>query len=40
MREDAPILNHVRGAEHPVLRMPLGQALGGRAHGRVPLPVP
>lgn len=26
MREDAPILNHVRGAEHPVLRMPLGQA--------------
>jgi mutator protein MutT len=26
MREDAPILNHVRGAEHPVLRMPLGQS--------------
>ena len=26
MRADAPILNHVRGAEHPVLRMPLGQA--------------
>jgi mutator protein MutT len=24
MREDAPILNHVRGAEHPVLRMPVG----------------
>jgi mutator protein MutT len=26
MREDAPILNHVRGAEHPVLRMPVGRA--------------
>jgi hypothetical protein len=26
VREDAPILNHVRGAEHPVLRMPLGQS--------------
>ncbi len=26
MRADAPILNHVRGAEHPVLRMPLGRA--------------
>jgi mutator protein MutT len=25
MRQDTPILNHVRGAEHPVLRMPLGQ---------------
>lgn len=25
MREDAPILNHVRGAEHPVLRMPVGR---------------
>lgn len=24
MREDAPILNHVRGAPHPVLRMPVG----------------
>ena len=27
MRADAPILNHVRGAEHPVLRMPLRQCL-------------
>ncbi len=26
MREDAPILNHVRGAPHPVLRMPVGKA--------------
>ena len=26
MRADAPILNHVRGAEHPVLRMPLGRS--------------
>lgn len=26
LREDAPLLNHVRGAEHPVLRMPVGQA--------------
>jgi len=26
LREDAPILNHVRGAAHPVLRMPLGRA--------------
>ncbi len=26
LRPDAPILNHVRGAEHPVLRMPLGSA--------------
>ncbi|MCP5287272.1 MAG: CoA pyrophosphatase, partial [Burkholderiaceae bacterium] len=24
LRTDAPILNHVAGAEHPVLRMPLG----------------
>jgi 8-oxo-dGTP pyrophosphatase MutT (NUDIX family) len=24
LRADAPILNHVPGAEHPVLRMPLG----------------
>jgi 8-oxo-dGTP pyrophosphatase MutT (NUDIX family) len=24
LREDAPILNQVRGAEHPVLRMPVG----------------
>ncbi len=24
LREDAPLLNQVRGAEHPVLRMPLG----------------
>jgi mutator protein MutT len=24
LRADAPILNHVRGAEHPVLRMPVG----------------
>jgi len=26
LRDDAPILNHVRGAEHPVLRMPVGKA--------------
>jgi 8-oxo-dGTP pyrophosphatase MutT (NUDIX family) len=26
LREDAPILNQVRGAEHPVLRMPIGDA--------------
>lgn len=26
LREDAPILNHVRGAPHPVLRMPIGPA--------------
>ncbi len=26
LRDDAPILNHVRGAEHPVLRMPVGNA--------------
>jgi len=26
LREDAPILNHVRGAAHPVLRMPIGPA--------------
>ncbi len=26
LRPDAPILNQVRGAEHPVLRMPLGSA--------------
>ncbi|HKX39626.1 MAG TPA: CoA pyrophosphatase [Burkholderiaceae bacterium] len=25
MRPDAPLLNHVRGREHPVLRMPVGQ---------------
>ena len=25
MRTDAPILNHVRGAAHPVLRMPVGE---------------
>jgi 8-oxo-dGTP pyrophosphatase MutT (NUDIX family) len=25
LREDAPLLNHVAGAEHPVLRMPIGQ---------------
>jgi 8-oxo-dGTP pyrophosphatase MutT (NUDIX family) len=25
LRDDAPLLNHVRGAEHPVLRMPIGQ---------------
>ena len=25
MRPDAPILNQVRGAEHPVLRMPVGE---------------
>jgi 8-oxo-dGTP pyrophosphatase MutT (NUDIX family) len=24
MRADAPMLNHVKGAEHPVLRMPVG----------------
>ena len=24
MRDDAPLLNHVKGAEHPVLRMPIG----------------
>lgn len=24
LREDAPLLNHVKGAEHPVLRMPIG----------------
>jgi mutator protein MutT len=26
LRADAPLLNLVRGAEHPVLRMPIGQA--------------
>ncbi|HEY9067186.1 MAG TPA: CoA pyrophosphatase [Burkholderiaceae bacterium] len=25
LRPDAPLLNHVRGHEHPVLRMPVGQ---------------
>jgi mutator protein MutT len=25
LRADAPLLNHVKGAEHPVLRMPIGQ---------------
>ncbi len=25
LRDDAPLLNHVRGADHPVLRMPVGQ---------------
>lgn len=25
LRPDAPLLNHVRGAPHPVLRMPVGQ---------------
>jgi hypothetical protein len=25
-REDAPLLNNVKGAEHPVLRMPVGSA--------------
>ncbi len=25
LRADAPLLNHVKGAEHPVLRMPVGQ---------------
>jgi mutator protein MutT len=25
MRDDAPLLNHVKGAEHPVLRMPVGE---------------
>ena len=25
LRPDAPLLNHVRGAEHPVLRMPIGE---------------
>lgn len=25
LREDAPMLNQVRGAEHPVLRMPVGE---------------
>jgi mutator protein MutT len=26
LRADAPLLNQVRGAEHPVLRMPIGEA--------------
>ena len=26
LRDDAPMLNHVKGAEQPVLRMPVGQA--------------
>lgn len=26
LRTDAPMLNHVRGSEHPVLRMPVGSA--------------
>ena len=26
LRGDAPLLNHVRGSEHPVLRMPVGSA--------------
>ncbi len=26
LRADAPLLNHVRGAEHPVLRMPVGES--------------
>ena len=26
LRDDAPLLNHVRGAPHPVLRMPVGRA--------------
>lgn len=26
LRADAPLLNRVRGAEHPVLRMPIGEA--------------
>lgn len=26
LRDDAPLLNHVKGSEHPVLRMPVGQA--------------
>jgi mutator protein MutT len=26
LRDDAPLLNQVKGAEHPVLRMPIGQA--------------
>jgi 8-oxo-dGTP pyrophosphatase MutT (NUDIX family) len=25
LRNDAPLLNHVKGAEHPVLRMPVGE---------------
>jgi 8-oxo-dGTP pyrophosphatase MutT (NUDIX family) len=25
LRDDAPLLNHVKGAAHPVLRMPIGQ---------------
>ena len=25
LRDDAPLLNHVKGAEHPVLRMPVGE---------------
>jgi 8-oxo-dGTP pyrophosphatase MutT (NUDIX family) len=25
LRDDAPLLNHVRGAQHPVLRMPVGE---------------
>jgi 8-oxo-dGTP pyrophosphatase MutT (NUDIX family) len=25
LRSDAPLLNHVRGAQHPVLRMPVGE---------------
>ena len=25
LRSDAPLLNHVKGAEHPVLRMPVGE---------------
>ncbi|MFO1266494.1 MAG: CoA pyrophosphatase [Rubrivivax sp.] len=25
LREDAPLLNHVKGFEHPVLRMPVGE---------------
>ena len=25
LRADAPLLNHVKGAEHPVLRMPVGE---------------
>ena len=25
LRPDAPLLNHVKGAEHPVLRMPVGE---------------
>ena len=40
LRDDAPLLNHVKGAEHPVLRMPVGERWIAAPTAAFHLPVP